>query len=67
MDQVVQGVGPKAFDEGFDFGEQVFDRVEVGRIGRKLEQLTACGVHELPDLLAMMHGPVIHDEHTALG
>ena len=51
----------------FDFGEGHFDRVEVGRIGRQVEQDGACGLDERTHTGDFVGGQVVHDDDVALG
>ncbi len=59
LDQLIGRVGTKMFDERLDFGEQMFDRIEVGRVGRQIQEFTAEAFDQRSDLFAMMDGPVV--------
>jgi len=50
----------------FDLGESLFDRIEVGRIGRQKPQPGAGGADGAPDRRAFVAAEIIHHDDVAL-
>ena len=50
---------------GFEFGPEHFDGVEVGTVRRQIEQRNARRAEDLFDLIDMMRAHVIHDVNIA--
>lgn len=66
LDQLIDRVGTKLFDERLDFGEQMLDRIEVGRVGRQIQEFTAKAFDQRSNLFAMMDGPVVQHKNAPL-
>src|SRR5215218_447025 len=50
---------------GFELGEDLLDRVEIGRIAGQEEQLGAGGADQMADSLALMTAEIVHDHDVA--
>ena len=57
-----RGEGPQA---GFEFGKDLFDGIEVGAVGRQIEQLRPDGFNRLADPGHFMTGQVVQDDTVA--
>ena len=51
--------------QGLEFGEGELDRVEVGRIGRQLEQAGAGCLDGVADAGDLVRGEIVHDDDVA--
>src|SRR5215211_3334372 len=51
--------------QGLELGEDLFDRVEIGRIAGQEEQLGAGGADQTADGLALMAAEIVHDHAVA--
>ena len=51
--------------QGLELGEDLLDRVEVGRVARQEEQLGAGAADQLTNRLALMAAEVVHDDDVA--
>lgn len=62
-----RGVAPTACrpQQGFEFGETQFDRIEIGTVGREKPQRRADGFDGLPRGQTLVHGEVIQDDEVA--
>ena len=56
---------PLLLDERFQLGKELFDRIEIGRVWRQVQQLDASIATELLDSLTAVERCVVHDEHRA--
>ena len=66
--QVASTVRSSAFrSRVFELGEDLLDRVEVGRVGRQEEQLGAGGADRSADRLAFVAAEIVHDDDVAGG
>lgn len=50
---------------GFEFGEGLLDRIEVGRVWRQIEKLRPCGLDDLAYCLALVGGQIVHHYDVA--
>lgn len=48
-----------------EFGEDLFDRIEVGAVGRQEQQSCADAADRLAHLLPLMTAEIVHDNHVA--
>ena len=48
-----------------EFGEDLFDRVQIGRVFRQEEQLGAGRADGAADRLALVAAEIVHDHHIA--
>src|SRR4051812_26981777 len=72
LDEAPDG-GPKALNgplggfakQSFEFCKRVLDGVEVGRVGRKIEQPRTGRLDHLPDPRALVAGQVVQDHDVA--
>jgi hypothetical protein len=63
---VVKGARPRGAQEGFQFGESLFDRIEIGTIRRQETQLRAHGFDRVPDGWLFVEGEIVeHDDVAA--
>lgn len=51
--------------QGFEFGEDLLDRIEVGAIGRQEQQPRACRTNGLAHSLALVAAKIVHDDDIA--
>jgi hypothetical protein len=66
--------GPQAFDgslsglsqERLELGEGVFDRIEVWRVRRQIEQARTCRLDHLAHLRSFVAGQIVDDDDVAL-
>ena len=56
-----------ALQKRLEFGEGVLDRVEIGAVGRKVQQRRACGYYGGADAWALMAAQIIHGDDAARG
>ncbi|OSS43474.1 hypothetical protein B5807_11980 [Epicoccum nigrum] len=56
---------PLLLDERFQLGKELFDRIEIGRVWRQVQQLDASIAKELLDSLTAVERCVVHDGHRA--
>jgi hypothetical protein len=52
-------------EQGFEFGEELLDRIEVGRIGRQVEQLCASGFDGLAHAWHLVGAEIVHHDDVA--
>ena len=72
VDEAADG-GPEAIDgplgglaqERLEFGEGILDRVEVGTVGRQVEQRRAGGLDQRSHAWPLVARQVVHDHHVA--
>jgi len=50
---------------GFELGDELLDRVEIGRIGRQVAQFGASGLDDLPHRLAFVCRQIVHHDDVA--
>jgi hypothetical protein len=50
---------------GFEFGEGLLDRIEVGRVWRQIEKLRSCGLDDLAYHVALVGGQIVHHYDVA--
>ena len=50
---------------GLELGEAVFDRIEVGTVGRQIAEFGAAGFNSLPDARDLVSGQIVHDDDVA--
>ena len=50
---------------GFELGEGLLDRIEVGRVWRQIEKLRPCGLNDLTYRLALVGGQIVHHHDVA--
>jgi hypothetical protein len=48
-----------------ELGEGVFDRIEVGTVGRQIAEFGAAGFNSLPDTRDLVGGQIVHDDNVA--
>ena len=51
--------------QGFEFGEGLLDRVEVGAVQREVEDASAGGLDQGAHLRPLVAGEVVHDDDVA--
>jgi len=61
------GVWQEAAQGRFELGPEVFDRIEIGRVGGQEEQFTARIGHPLLGAGRLVETGVVQDNHTAFG
>ena len=60
---VIEAARPRRSQEGFQFGEREFDRIEVGTVGREEPELRARPLEGHPDLGLLVDREVVeHDD-----
>ena len=52
-------------EERFEFGEHLFDWVEIGRVWRQEQQVRASGTDQLTHLAALVRSEIVHDDDVA--
>ena len=65
MDEGVEGSRRSFAEQGFEFGEPLLDRVEIGAIGRQVEQLGAGFLDRRPDALDLVARQIVEDDDVA--
>ena len=65
-DESFDGSGSGLSQQGFELGEELFDRVEVGAVGRQVAQLSADGLDGFADARDLVAGQVVHHHDIAL-
>ena len=63
--QIWESAGGGFTQVGLQFGEHLFDRVEVRRVGRKVEHLGAHRLDRLPDAGHLVSAEVVEDHRVA--
>ena len=63
--QAGDGAGRCLAQEGFEFGEDLFDGIEVGRLGRQIAHMRARCFDGILDASDFMAGQVVHDDDLA--
>lgn len=48
-----------------EFGEGIFDRIEIGTVGRQIAEFGATGLDGLPDADDLVGGQIVHDNDVA--
>ena len=48
-----------------ELGEGIFDRIEVGTVGRQIVEFGAAGLNSLPDARDLVGGQIVHDDDVA--
>ena len=48
-----------------ELGEGIFDRIEVGTVGRQITELGAAGFNSLSDAGHLVGGQIVHDDDVA--
>ena len=51
--------------EVFEFGEHLFDRIEIGTVGREEQEPCSGTLDDLPDRVALVAAEVVHDDNVA--
>jgi hypothetical protein len=51
--------------EVFEFGEHLFDRIEIGTVGREEQEPCSGTLDDLPDRVALVTAEVVHDDNVA--
>jgi hypothetical protein len=65
-DDVIEGPGARGAEERLQFGERLFNRIEVGTVGRQKPDMRADGFNRGADLGLFVHHEVIeHDDIAA--
>ena len=64
-DQSFDGSGGGLSQQGFELGEELLDRIEVGTVGRQVAQLGACGFDRFADAGDLVACKVIHHHDIA--
>ncbi len=67
LNKLCGGVRAKAFDEGFELGEEMFYRIQVRRISGQVQELATICFNEFTDVFTVMNFPVIHHDNAAFG
>jgi len=49
----------------FELGEGIFDRIEIGTVGRQKAEFGATGLDSLPDAGDLVGGQIVHDDDVA--
>jgi hypothetical protein len=62
---VVEGTGPRRAEERFQFGEGLFDRVEVRAVGRKKPDMRARPFNRRANLRLLVHRQVVEHDDVA--
>ena len=63
--KAVTGAFADLFEQRFEFGEGLLDRIEVGAVGWQVEQLGAAAFDRLLDAGNLVAGQIIHDDDIA--
>ena len=63
--KIVDGACRCLFEEGFEFGECHFDRIEVWAVGRQEPKLGAGALDRLSDGNRFVSGQIVHDDDVA--
>ena len=53
------------FEQTFDLGEDLFDRVEVGAVGRQVDKVHPCAFEALADTGNLVSGQIIDNDNAA--
>ncbi len=61
----VEGSGGGVAHMRFELSEGVFDGVEVGTVGRQVEELGALGLDRLPEAGDFVGRQIVHDDDVA--
>src|SRR6202140_1764194 len=48
-----------------ELGKGIFDRIEVGTVGRQIVEFCAAGFNSLPDAGDLVGGEIVHDDDVA--
>ena len=62
---VLERAGAERSEEGLQFGKRLFDRIEVGAVGREKPQARADVFDRRPHLGLLVHGKIIEHHHIA--
>ena len=73
IDELADGA-PEAFDgplgglsqKRLEFGEGIFDGIEIGTVGREVEKACAHGFDQLTHFRPFVAGQIVHDDDVAL-
>jgi len=64
-EDLIEAAGPRRPEERFQFGERLFDRIEIGTVGRKKADLGADGFDGGANLRLFVHREIVKDDHIA--
>ena len=64
-DERVQGSGGSLSQQSFELGEELFDGIEVGAVGRQVSQLGAGSFDCIADAGDLMASEIVHDDDVA--
>ncbi len=64
-DDTIECSGPRRSEERLELGERLFDRIEVGTVGRQKPNLRADGFNRGADRRLFVHHEVIEDDDIA--
>ena len=64
-DQRIQRSGGSLSQQGFEFGEELFDWIEVGAIGRQVAEFGAGGFDRLLDASNLVARKIVHNDDVA--
>jgi len=62
---LIKRAGPGGPEEGFQFREGLFDRIEVRTVRRQKTERRADGFDEAPDLRLFVDGEIVEHDHVA--
>ena len=65
MRQGVDGSGCGFAQQGFELGEELLDGIEIGTVGRQLEQSGAYPLDGQAHSLSLVGGEIVHDDDVA--
>src|SRR6202789_4502048 len=68
-DGLVEGFdrsSPCLAQQGLQFGEELFDRIEVGAVWRQITQVGTGGLDGFADALDLVAGQIVHHDNVAL-
>jgi hypothetical protein len=63
--ECIEGPGGGLSHMRLELGEGVFDRIEVGTVGRQIVEFGAAGFNSLPDAGDLVGGQIVHDDDVA--
>ena len=67
-DRRIEGVCGSGFEVAknlLEFGPRLFDGIQIGGVGRKVEQFCLALFDALPDTIDFVRAEIIHDQHIA--
>ena len=63
--EVIDGPGADRAEDGFEFGKDLFDVIEVGAVGRQVKRDRADRLESLADAGDLMGTEGVHDDDIA--